>query len=163
MAYPRIKQKGSGILDTKLFTKVGAFKCNYSPFEKAKFKKLNEAMTGLVSDYSLVNFMPVTVKSKERMLAVRAAIDKANGYCFTSVEEANVQRLMAFSNNDFEYAKIQEVRENFMNIDESSSSCGSDENSTEGQEKRAKRKRTKKERLGNDLDKIDINAPGFQV
>jgi len=33
----------------------------------AKYKQLNTAMTGLVSDYSLVNFLPVTVKSKERM------------------------------------------------------------------------------------------------
>ena len=37
-------------------------------------------MTDLVTDYSLVNFIPVTVKSKERMLAVSQQVDKANGY-----------------------------------------------------------------------------------
>ena len=77
----------------------------------AKYKQLNTAMTGLVSDYrcfivfnvmtqtlstrvlltmtlirickmipsSLVNFLPVTVKSKERMLVASQTIDKANG------------------------------------------------------------------------------------
>ena len=130
-------------------------------FLTAKFKKLNEAMTGLVTDYSLVNFMPVTVKSKEMMLNVRAAIDKANGYCFTNVEEANAQRMMAFSNNDFEYAKIREVQENFMNA--SSSESNSDED-IEGKMSSTKKPRNSgRDKLGNDLDKIDIEAPGFQV
>ena len=44
-----------------------------------KYKLLNEALTGLISDYSLVNFVPFTVKSKERLLAASQAIDKANG------------------------------------------------------------------------------------
>ena len=44
-----------------------------------KYKLLNEALTGLISDYSLVNFVPVTVKSKERLLAASQVIDKANG------------------------------------------------------------------------------------
>ena len=121
-------------------------------------------MTGLVSDYSLVNFLPLTVKSKTRMLAVRNAIDKANGYCFTSVEEANTQRMMAFSSNDFEYAKTQEVREDFMGRNTSSSEVDSEEDGKEVQENRIKRlKKTSSERLGNDLDKVDISAPGFQI
>ena len=44
-----------------------------------KYKHLNEALTGLISDYSLVNFIPITVKSKERLLAASNVIDKANG------------------------------------------------------------------------------------
>ena len=44
-----------------------------------KYKLLNEALTGLVSDYSLVNFVPITVKKKERLLAASQVIDKANG------------------------------------------------------------------------------------
>ena len=137
---------------------------SYFRLISAKFKKLNEAMTGLVSDYSLVNFLPLTINSKTRMLAVRNAIDKANGYCFTSVEEANTQRMMAFSSNDFEYAKTQEVRENFMGINGSSSEVDSEEDGNQVQEKRMKRsKKTRSEKLGNDLDKVDITAPGFQI
>ena len=44
-----------------------------------KYKLLNEALTGLFSDYSLVNFVPITVKEKERLLAASKVIDKANG------------------------------------------------------------------------------------
>ena len=131
-------------------------------FILAKFKKLNEAMTGLVSDYSLVNFMPLTVKSKEMMIAVSKAIDKANGYCFTSAEEANSQRMMAFSSNDFEYTKFQEVRESFMNINASTSESDVDDDSP-SIAPRIKKSKQSREKIGNDLDKIDINAPGFQV
>ena len=44
-----------------------------------KYKLLNEALTGLISDYSLVNFVPIIVKKKERLLAASKVIDKANG------------------------------------------------------------------------------------
>ena len=40
-----------------------------------KYKLLNEALTGLVSDYSLVNFVPIIVKKKERLLAASKVID----------------------------------------------------------------------------------------
>ena len=128
----------------------------------AKFKKLNEAMTGLVSDYSLVNFLPLTVKSKEMMLSVKDTIDKANGYCFASIEEANAQRMMAFSSNDFSYAKIQEVQENFMGAN-TTSSDSEDGGTTEIDAPKIKKPKTAREKIGNDLDDIDIAAPGFQI
>ena len=51
-------------------------KMRFKNFTK-KYKLLNEALTGLISDYSLVNFVPITVKKKER--AASQVIDKANG------------------------------------------------------------------------------------
>jgi len=42
----------------------------------AKHKKLTKAITGLVQDYGLVNFIPLSVDSKEMMLGVKNAIDK---------------------------------------------------------------------------------------
>ena len=120
-------------------------------------------MTGLVSDYSLVNFLPLTVKSKEMMLAIKEAIDKANGYCFTSVEEANSQRVMAFSNSRYEYDKIHEVRENFMGVNSSGSQSNSDDEPDVNVPKIKKSKQCKHEKLGNDLDEVDIDAPGFQI
>ena len=87
----------------------------------AKHRKLTKAITDLVQDYGLVTFILLNVDSKEMMLNVRNAIDKANGYCFGStVEERNIQSLMssAFGKSDFEYAKTQEVREKYMdNVD----------------------------------------------
>lgn len=90
------------------------------PFTE-KHKKLTEAITGLVQDYGLVNFIPLSVDSKEMMLGVKNAVDKANGYCFGSTaEERNIQSLMssAFGGSDFEYAKTHEIREKFMQEDE---------------------------------------------
>ena len=118
-------------------------------------------MTGLVSDYSLVNFLPLTVKSKEMMLAIKEAIDKANGYCFASVEEANSQ--IYFSNSRYEYDKIHEVRENFMGVNSSGSQSNSDEEPDVNVPKIKKPKKCKLEKLGNDLDEVDIDAPGFQI
>jgi GTPase SAR1 family protein len=106
----------------------------------AKHKKLTKAITGLVQDYGLVNFVPLSVDSKEQMLNVKNSVDKANGYCFgTKAEERNVQSLMscAFGTTDFEYSKTSEVREKFMNDQD--------------------------DRIGNDLDKVDLKDPGFQV
>jgi len=103
----------------------------------AKYKQLNTALTGLVSDYSLVNFLPVTVKSKERMLTASQTIDKANGYVFGSGEERNMRAMMgsALGGADFEWAKTGDLRAEYMDTSET---------------------------LGNDLDKVDID-PQFQV
>lgn len=107
------------------------------PFTK-KHKKLTKAITDLVQDYGLVSFVPLSVDSKEMMLNVKNAVDKANGYCFGSTaEERNIQSLMstAFGATDFEYAKTQKVREQFVQ----------DENE-----------------ITNDLENVDID-PEFQV
>jgi len=105
-----------------------------------KFKQLNEALTGLINDFSLVNFVPITVKSKERMVAASQIIDKANGYVFGSGEERNMRNLMgsALGGADFQWAKTGSIRTEYMEDDEES------------------------ELLGNDLDKVDI-GPEFQV
>jgi len=112
-----------------------------------KYKQLNEALTGLINDYSLVNFLPVTVKSKERMLAASQAIDKANGYVFGSGEERSMRNLMgsAMGGSDFEWAKTGDLRTEYMG-DLREDEMGDHE----------------KELIGNDLDLVDID-PQFQV
>jgi len=104
-----------------------------------KYKALNSALTGLVSAYSLVNFIPLTVKSKEKMLAVSHAVDKANGYVFGSGEERSMRALMgsALGGADFEWAKTGDIRTEYMEQGEQT--------------------------INNDLDKVDITDPQFQV
>jgi len=101
-----------------------------------KYRALNKALTGLITDYSLVNFVPVTVKSKERMLAVSQLVDKANGYVFGSGEERNLRNILgsALGGADFEWAKTGDIRTQYMEEDQ----------------------------IANDLDKVDI-GPEFQV
>ena len=51
--------------------------------------------SGLVEDYGLVNFVPLSVNSKEMMLNVKNNIDKANGYCFGAKERTSMESLMS--------------------------------------------------------------------
>ncbi|KAB0792320.1 hypothetical protein PPYR_14279 [Photinus pyralis] len=64
------------------------------PFS-SKFKKLNAAIVGLIEDYSLVGFIPMDVRSKRSLLAVKDAVDKANGYVYGSGEERSIQALLS--------------------------------------------------------------------
>jgi len=106
-----------------------------------KYKLLNEALTGLISDYSLVNFVPITVKSKERLLAASNVIDKANGYVFGSGEERSMRNLMGLAHGaDFEWSKTGDIRSEYMDQDDE----------------------TGDDKFGNDLDNVDID-PQFQV
>ena len=127
-----------------------------------KYKLLNEALTGLISDYSLVNFVPITVKKKERLLAASQVIDKANGYSyvfsdqsvlkyvyyryvFGSGEERSMRNLMGSAfGADFEWSKTGDIRTEYMDGDGAKEEDGS------------------KVKMGNDLDNVDID-PQFQV
>jgi len=65
-----------------------------SPWNR-KYRKLHTALAELVTSYSLVSFLPVTVNKRESLLSVLKEIDKANGYIFGSDEERNIQRLLS--------------------------------------------------------------------
>lgn len=83
-----------------------------------KYKKLNEAMVGVVQDYSLVAFSVLDIQDKESMLRVTQTVDKANGYVFGDLEERNLQNLMSCAvGAEFEYEKIASIREKYMSGD----------------------------------------------
>jgi len=110
------------------------------PFFSSKFKKLNAAITDLVQNYSLVSFVPLSVDNKQRMMNVKNAIDKANGFTFGPEEERGMKQLLAYSaDSNFEYAKTADIREDIMGAEEG-----------------------KREKIGNDLDVLEI-GPEFQV
>lgn len=58
-----------------------------------KYKKMNEALAGIIEDYSLVSFMPLNVQEKESMWSVLKACDKCNGYIFSQSEEQHMMNL----------------------------------------------------------------------
>jgi len=90
---------------------------NDDPFNK-KFKKLNEAMCGIIEDYSLVSFFPLNINDKESALNILRQADKASGYVFGDLEERNLQRLMSSAvGGDFEYSKLGHVREKYTKTD----------------------------------------------
>ncbi|XP_060558648.1 GPN-loop GTPase 2-like [Ruditapes philippinarum] len=83
-----------------------------------RYKKLNSALVDIVQDYSLVTFVPLVVEDKESMLRVMQVIDKANGYVFGDLEERNIQEMLSYAAGaNFEYDKIQNVREKYMDTD----------------------------------------------
>lgn len=55
----------------------------------SKFHALNEAIIGLVEEFSLVGFETIAVEDKQSMATLLRAIDKAGGHVFGGVEGAN--------------------------------------------------------------------------
>lgn len=100
-----------------------------------RYKKLNAALVDIVQDYSLVSFVPLIVQDKESMLRVMQVVDKANGYVFGDLEERNIQQMLSCAvGAQFEYEKIQNVREKYMDtesrIDAKSANEGAGETDT---------------------------------
>ncbi|KAG7161277.1 GPN-loop GTPase 2-like, partial [Homarus americanus] len=87
---------------------------NDSPAMK-KYSKLNKAIADVISDYSLVSFIPMTVESQSTLLTVMKAVDKANGYVYGSGEERNIQRLLSCAvGGEWEHDRIGAARDQFM-------------------------------------------------
>lgn len=59
-----------------------------------RYKKLNEALAGIIEDYSLVSFVPLNIQEKESVWSVLKACDKCNGYVFGQGEEESVGKLL---------------------------------------------------------------------
>ncbi|XP_064607732.1 GPN-loop GTPase 2-like isoform X2 [Liolophura sinensis] len=79
-----------------------------------RYKKMNEAMVGLVEDYSLVSFVALNVQDKESMLRLMKEVDKANGYVFGDLEERNIESMLSCAvGAEFQYEKIKDVREKY--------------------------------------------------
>lgn len=92
------------------------------PFMK-KYKKLNEALVGLVESYGLVSFLTLNVQDKESVFQVLKAVDKANGYVFGTNEERNIQTLLSTAiGTDFQYFKTANIQEKYVD-----NSCSMDE------------------------------------
>ena len=94
------------------------------------------------------------ISSKDRLLQVLSAVDKANGFCFSgSGSSMRSLSASAVGGSQFEYARTGEIREKYL--DREANEARQDGAGEQG-------RRGSRERLGNDLDKVDIN-PGFQV
>jgi len=57
--------------------------------QTSKYKKLNEALIDLIEDYNLVGFYTLCVEDKDSMINLVRVIDKANGYIYGGLEDAN--------------------------------------------------------------------------
>ncbi|DAZ96613.1 TPA: hypothetical protein N0F65_000179 [Lagenidium giganteum] len=51
-----------------------------------KFRRMNDALIDVIDDFSLVSFVPLQIEDTACLQRVVQAIDKSNGYVFTSVD-----------------------------------------------------------------------------
>ncbi|KAI0465320.1 hypothetical protein LJB42_000550 [Komagataella kurtzmanii] len=58
-------------------------------FFKRKYYKLNEAISDLIEDFSLLSFEVLSIEDKNSMISLLAIIDRANGYSMGSNELGN--------------------------------------------------------------------------
>ncbi|KAF2366660.1 GPN-loop GTPase [Trinorchestia longiramus] len=97
------------------------------PFTK-RYHKLNKAIAELVTDYSLLSFIPVSVLDKRSLLNVMKAVDKANGYIYGNKEERNIQRLLSCAvGATSEHERLGEVRDKYQGGGHSDASEEDDE------------------------------------
>lgn len=81
-----------------------------------KFKKLTEAIAGVVESYGLVTFVPLDINNLKTMTDVIKHVDKANGY-FLSDIESNEQLQRVYEDTQkahMEYEKYAEIREKLL-------------------------------------------------
>ncbi|CAL4062897.1 unnamed protein product, partial [Meganyctiphanes norvegica] len=75
-----------------------------------KFRKLHKTIADVVTDYSLVSFVPVSVEVHSTLMNVMRAVDKANGYVYGSGEERNIQRLLSCAvGSEFEGKRLDNL------------------------------------------------------
>ncbi|KAF9585010.1 GPN-loop GTPase 2 [Lunasporangiospora selenospora] len=88
---------------------------NQDPF-MARFQALNAALCDLVEDFGLVGFETLCIQDKESVTRVVKAIDKAGGYVFGGLEEANESIFMTAvrSESEWESQGIHDVQERYM-------------------------------------------------
>lgn len=52
----------------------------------SRFRRMNEALIDVIEDFSLVSFHPLQIQDTDTLQRLVQAIDKANGFVFTSVD-----------------------------------------------------------------------------
>ncbi|KAF9393224.1 GPN-loop GTPase 2 [Podila verticillata] len=91
---------------------------NQDPF-MARFQQLNQAMCDLIEDFGLVGFETLCIQDKESVTKVIRAIDKAGGYVFGGLEEANESILMTAMRAGSEWeSAVHDVQERYMDNDD---------------------------------------------
>jgi len=78
----------------------------------AKYKKLNEAISGVVTNYSLVSFTTLDIQDKHSVYTVLKIVDKSNGYIHLSKE--NPFSPSAFHETSFELDHLNDTQEKFF-------------------------------------------------
>merc|ERR1712127_1027242 len=55
-----------------------------------KFKKLNEKICDVVSDFSLLSFVPLNIQLRSNIIRCIQCIDRANGYVYGNMDNMEI-------------------------------------------------------------------------
>jgi len=66
----------------------------------SRLSRLNKALISLIEDYPLVGFYTLCIDDKESVGNIVKVVDKANGFIFGALEEANDKIQMAADSGD---------------------------------------------------------------
>jgi len=80
----------------------------------SKYKALNEAICGLVEQYSLVNFHTLAIEDKETVYALIRTIDKSNGYIFGGLTPGNEAIFQLTERIPFQNERVGDVQEKYL-------------------------------------------------
>ncbi|CCI41885.1 unnamed protein product [Albugo candida] len=83
----------------------------------SKFRRLNEALIDVIEDFSLVSFHPIQIHDTTSLKALILAIDKSNGYVFTSVDWKCAVAQDSIVDNEH----VMDMQERFLGTQDSSS------------------------------------------
>ena len=61
----------------------------------AKFKKLNKKICDVVSDYSLLSFIPLNIQKKNSVIKCIQQVDRANGYIYGEYDREGMMNSIA--------------------------------------------------------------------
>jgi len=60
-----------------------------------KYKRLNEKICDVVSDYSLLSFVPLNIQLRSNIIRCIQCVDRANGYIYGSLDDTEMMNSIA--------------------------------------------------------------------
>lgn len=80
----------------------------------SKYTKLNEALVEMIESFNLVAFYTLQIEDKHSVLNLARVVDKANGYAFGGLDEANESVMAAGGGRPGELEDVSWVQEKYL-------------------------------------------------
>lgn len=107
-----IEDYGNLDFNLEFYTDVQNLSYLMDHFKDEKFQKLNEAIAGIIEDFSLVSYITLNISDKKSVNRVIELIDKSNGYIYSNMERETLKN-MVHKNLDLDLDK--DDIHNFLN------------------------------------------------
>ncbi|NP_001082424.1 GPN-loop GTPase 2 [Xenopus laevis] len=82
-----------------------------------RHKRLHEKLAGVIEDYGLVTFMPLSIKDDKSLQLVLSAVDKASGFCFGEAKQSLGNLMSVAVGADFQFTSTLAFQEKYVEND----------------------------------------------